>query len=183
MREQKDIITNRLILRPSDDERDLENYISHLKSADEFYIQYGQPYSDDELIGMIDFHSSGVIYYSVFLKETGAMVGYVGILPYGGESKSGNLEFYIFKEYRRKHYCQEALNALIECFFNGELTGAYGGMIDAETMSDNEPSCKLLESLGFQKTKVGIRFYLDHNKKSGKLCGMQLCRYELNKGK
>lgn len=181
MREQKDIITNRLILRPSDDERDLENYISHLKSADEFYIQYGQPCSDDELIEMIDFHSSGVIYYSVFLKETGAMVGYVGILPYEREPKSGNLEFHIFKEYRRKHYCQEALNALIECFFKGELTGVYGEMIDAETMSDNEPSCKLLESLGFQKKGVGIHGCFNNDGTLDITYGF--CRYELNKEK
>lgn len=38
------LIAERLILRPSDNARDLEYYISHLKPADEFYIQYGLPY-------------------------------------------------------------------------------------------------------------------------------------------
>lgn len=150
-----DIVTDRLILRQSRDDRDLENYLSHLKEADEFYFQYGEEYSD-ELYKMIDFHSSGVIYYSVFLKEQDTMVGYVGVLPYR-DSNSGEIEFYIFKEHRRNHYASEALTALVEWYMSAELNQQSTRKVIAETMSKNEISCKLLESIGFAKEAMGIR--------------------------
>ena len=152
---QDDIITERLILRQSDDERDLENYLSHLMSAYEFYFQYGDEYSD-ELYNMIDFHSSNVIYYSVFLKEQDIMVGYVGVLPYR-HSNSGEIEFYIFKEHRRNHYASEALAALVEWFMSDRLNNKSEKKITAITLSENEVSCKLLEYIGFDNVASGIR--------------------------
>ena len=100
-----EIITDNLILRSSDDDRDLSNYLSHLKSADEFYIQYGYDYSP-ELEAIIDFHTAPVYYYTLFLKDNGKMVGYVGLTNNAyGEIDTGEIEFYIFKEHRRNHYC------------------------------------------------------------------------------
>ena len=58
---KKEIITRRLKLLPSVDERDRDNYIMHLKDEDIFFYQYGQNYLP-ELEEAIDFHSSGVIY-------------------------------------------------------------------------------------------------------------------------
>lgn len=177
-----DIVTERLILRQSSDDRDLENYLSHIKSADEFFIQYGQEYSD-ELCGMIDFHSSGVIYYSVFLKETETMVGYVGVLPYR-DSNSGEIEFYIFKEYRQNHYASEALSALIEWYLSHELNNKSPKKIIAETLSENEPSCKLLERIGFDKKALGIRFTINPNDidDSTTPSGIGMTAYELTRG-
>ena len=156
MKKYDDIITDRLILRQSNDDRDLENYLSHLKTANEFYFQYGKEYSD-ELYNMIDFHSSGVIYYSVYLKEQDIMVGYVGVLPYRGDN-AGEIEFHIFKEHRRNHYASEALTALIKWYMSAELNNKSEKKIIAETLSDNEISCKLLEHIGFEREAMGIRF-------------------------
>ncbi len=61
------ISTERLYILPSVDSRDLDSYISDLLLTNDFYFQYGQPYSD-ELLESIDFHSTGVVYYSIFLK-------------------------------------------------------------------------------------------------------------------
>ena len=84
---------NNIILRLAD-EADWENYVRHLLEADEFYVQYGmEPTS--ELIEMIQNMNPDVIYYSIILKDTGDMAGYVGITP-----DNNNLEFYVFKEYR-----------------------------------------------------------------------------------
>lgn len=155
MKRYDDIITDRLVLRQSSDDRDLENYLSHLKSANEFYFQYGKEYSD-ELCQMIDFHSSGVIYYSVFLKEQNIMVGYVGIMPYR-DNNAGEIEFHIFKEYRRNHYASEALTALMEWYMSAELNNKSEKKITAETLIENEISCKLLEHIGFEREAVGLR--------------------------
>ena len=156
MKKYDDIITDRLILRQSNDDRDLENYLSHLKTANEFYFQYGKEYSD-ELYNMIDFHSSGVIYYSVYFKEQDIMVGYVGVLPYRVDN-AGEIEFYIFKEYRRNHYASEALTALMEWYLSAELNNKSAKKIVAETLTENEVSCKLLEQIGFEREAAKIQF-------------------------
>lgn len=145
---RKDIITERLILCPSDDERDLENYINHLKNEDGFYFQYGEQYSL-ELEERIDFHSSGVIYYTVFLRDSDTMIGYVGILPYLDKEHPGELEFYFFSEYRRKGYAKDAVNAFIQAYISDESTGKKRKHIIAEVIGENESAVEFLISLGF----------------------------------
>lgn len=153
--------TDRLVLRPSEDERDLENYLAHIEAENEFLFQYGQEKSD-ELLGMIDFHTAPVAYFTVFLKGTRTMVGYVGVTTAnGGSLDEGNLEFHIFKEYRRNGFCKEAAQALIQSYFSGTLTGRPEESVFAETLSENEASIRSLESLGFEKEAAGIRACFD----------------------
>ena len=152
---RKDIITERLVLRPSDDKRDLGNYINHLKDEDIFFFQYGEQYSP-ELEELIDFHSSGVIYYSVFLRNSDTMIGYVGILPYQDEEHTGELEFYFFSEYRKKGYAMEAVKAYIQAYINGEFTGKKRNHIIAEVIAENEPAKAFLGELGFIKSAIGF---------------------------
>lgn len=154
------MFTERLDLIPSVDERDLNNYISDLMLTNDFYFQYGQPYSA-ELLEAIDFHSSGVIYYSLFLKDTETMVGYVGILPYEDDPTCGELEFYIFRNYRKQGFSKEALTAFINAFFVGSLTGVRGESVEAETLSENEVVIKLLEEMGFERQAWGMRLTLN----------------------
>lgn len=115
-RQPDEIVSEHLVLRKSVDERDLENYLMHIRQADEFYFQYGQPYSD-ELYSAINFHYSEVIYFTVFLKDTDIMVGYVGIMP-ECEFAQGEIEGYIFKEHRRKYNGTKAFMALIDWYLN-----------------------------------------------------------------
>lgn len=157
------ISTERLYMLPSVDSRDLGSYISDLLLTNDFYFQYGQPYSD-ELLESIDFHSTGVVYYSIFLQDTGTMIGYMGILPHEDNPACGELEFYIFKKFRRYNFCKEALTAFIDNFFIGSLTGIKGMQVEAETLADNEISCRLLESMGFSKKSWGIRAFFDDGK-------------------
>jgi len=152
---RKDIFTERLVLCPSDDKRDLENYINHLKDEDSFFFQYGEQYSP-ELEELIDFHSSGVIYYSVFLRNSDTMIGYVGILPYQAEEYTGELEFYFFSEYRKKGYAMEAVKAYIQAYINGEFTGEKRNHIIAEVIAENEPAKAFLGELGFIKSAIGF---------------------------
>jgi RimJ/RimL family protein N-acetyltransferase len=159
---KKEIITRRLKLLPSVDERDRDNYIMHLKDEDIFFYQYGQVYSP-ELEEAIDFHSSGVIYYTVFLKDTDTMIGYVGIFPetdFNGDSY-GDLEFYFFPEYRRRGYAVEAVTAYMDCFCAGDLTGKRETQIYAETIYENTASRNLLVKMGFQKEAVGLKGLVD----------------------
>ena len=157
---EKLICTERLDLRPSKSERDLLNYISHLKEEDGFYLQYGYSYSEDLEAG-ISFDPGSVIYYSMFLRDTDVMVGYIGILPSGNGDGSGDLEFYTFREYRRNHYGYEAATVFMKSFIDGELTGEEMSTITATTLLDNEPCIRFLEKLGFTRAASGCRISLE----------------------
>lgn len=157
-RVKTNISTDRLILTPLDPEKDQENYISHLTSQNEFFVQYGLPYSDDVILEMIEMYSDHeLIYYSLFLKETQEMVGYVGLRLPSSCTPSGNLEYYIFNEFRNSGYGKEAVKVFCNSFFQGLFTGKPEHEIVAETMTDNTASCKLLESVGFQLEDQGVR--------------------------
>lgn len=151
----KRIETERLYLRPADNGTDLEDYLHHLSDADEWLFQYAEEYSED-LYGMIDFTSHHVLCCAVCNKETGQMIGYVGLMPETTDA-SANLEFYIFKEHRRQGYAAEAIRAFIAQFRSGALFGFNSKTVIAEVVCENDPSKKLIEKLGFTKTAVGCR--------------------------
>ena len=130
---------------------DWKNYVAHVTGADEIYFQYGEEASD-ELIGCIREPTEGVLYYSIISKDTNAMTGYVGITL-----ENSNVEFYIFKEYRRRGYASEALAGFINAYMDGEITGKAEESVIAETLSVNAASIGLLEKLGFQKQAIGFR--------------------------
>ena len=175
---KKEITTRRLTLLPSVDERDRDNYIRHLKDEDIFFYQFGVKYSL-ELEEAIDFSSSGVIYYTVFLKGTDCMIGYVGVFPQTDQNETfcGDLEFYFFPEYRRKRYGMEAVTAFIDSFCSGYLTGRRGEKLFAETIHENEPARAFLVKLGFRKEAVGLRLCTegDENKFYGTACYYMDC--------
>lgn len=149
------IETERLYLRPADNGTDLEDYLHHLSDADEWLFQYAEEYSED-LYGMIDFTSHLVFCYAVCLRQTGQMIGYVGLMPEIMDA-SANLEFYIFKEHRRQGFATEAIRAFIAQFRSGALFGFNGKTVIAEVVCENDPSKKLIEKLGFTKIAVGCR--------------------------
>ncbi len=106
--------------------------------------------------GMIDFTSHLVFCYAVCLRQTGQMIGYVGLMPELMDA-SANLEFYFFKEHRRQGFATEAIRAFIAQFRSGALFGFNGKTVIAEVVCENDPSKKLIEKLGFTKTAVGCR--------------------------
>ena len=163
------IETERLYLRPANNGTDLEDYLHHLTDADEWLFQYAEEYSE-ELYNMIDFTSHRVLCYAVCGKDTGQMLGYVGLMPEIMDASS-NLEFYIFKEHRRQGVATEAIQAFLSQFHSGALFGFSGKTVIAEAVYENDPSKMLIEKLGFTKTAVGMRMT------AGGVVG--LVRYEL----
>ncbi len=161
-----ELTQNNFILRPADD-ADWENYVRHLSETDEFYVQYGME-PTPELIEMIRNMNPDVIYYSIILKDTGDMAGYVGITP-----DNNNLEFYLFKEHRKKSYGSSAVKAFCEMYLSGEITGKPEKEIIAETLFDNEPSSRFVEKIGFEREAMGFR--VDFNKED--IPSTLLCMY------
>lgn len=44
---------------------------------------------------------------------------------------------------------------------DGEMTGEKHESVFAETLSENKPSCRVLENVGFKKEGVGFGFIID----------------------
>lgn len=130
---------------------DWNNYVTQVVKTGEFYIQYGQE-PTEELMDCISMMTPNVIYCSVYIKQNNTMVGYVGITP-----KTGNLEFYVFQEFRKRGIGTTAVDLLIRLWFSGRITGVREQEVKAETLSENLASIRLLEKLGFQKEAVGFR--------------------------
>ena len=84
------------------------------------------------------------------------MLGYVGLLP-DASSSTAELEFYLFREHRRKGFAAEAIKEFIAQFRSGALFGFNGKTVIAKVVYENDPSNKLIEKLGFTKTAVGCR--------------------------
>lgn len=154
--ELKEMSTERLILRPISGV-DWKNYISHIINDNEIYVQYGYE-PEPSLIEYIQNPTPEVIYYSIFLKDTNEMVGYIGITE-----MNDNLEFYTFKEHRNNHYCSEALAVFMEMYLSGEMTGSTHENIIGETIHENEASVHVLEKAGFVREAWGMRVNLSAN--------------------
>ena len=146
--------------------KDWSNYVSHVVDANELYYQYGYE-PTEELIECISTMTPNVVYYSVYLKDENMMVGYVGITP-----GIGYLEFYIFKEFRKKGLGAAAVDLLIQFWFSGQINGRKETEIKAETLSENLASIRLLEKLGFKKDAAGFRMALFDEDANGHVIGL-----------
>ncbi|MCM1223195.1 MAG: GNAT family N-acetyltransferase [Lachnospiraceae bacterium] len=171
--------TERLDLIPAVNERDSEQYRQDILRTNDFYFQYGYPYSD-ELFAVVDFLNTDVLYYSVFLKNSPMMVGYVGLTLDEDNPTFGELEFYIFGDYRRQGICKEALTAFIAAFFDGSLTGSKGEQVEAETLSENEATLQLFKTMGFQREAIGMRFSLTEDNEVNTQRTIMVSRYSLS---
>lgn len=168
------IKTKRLELRPADNGKDLNRYLADL-TPDEYLYQFGCEF-DERLLEDYDFTINGVICYSIFMRDTDTMIGYAGIKPCEDNPSVGDLEYYIFKEYREQGYCQEAVRAMIESFHHGELDGTKGMSVVAEIVQGNDASAHILEKLGFVKTSVGLHVYANEEEE---LRSVGVVSYEL----
>ena len=159
-----EIVSNKLNLIPMN-LTDWGTYVTHVVEAEELFIQYGIEPSD-YLIECIQEPTENVLYYSIVSKDTGKMVGYIGITP-----ENNNIEFYIFKEYRKQGYGAEAISAFTKAYLDGTISGKTEENVVAETLSDNSASIALLEKLGYQRQAVGIRMdFSDLDKAAIGLC-------------
>ena len=156
----KSIATERLILRPVES-GDKKLFTYHFKKDGDFFT-----YSGYEPTGtwIKEFSNRrGQVYFTIEEKKTKEVIGFIGIDP-NEQPATGWMEYYIFKGYRNKGYCKEAVTALVKKALNGklfvpsiesELIGVYKrkalklNAIRAWVSELNIPSIKTLESCGF----------------------------------
>ena len=101
-----------------------------------------------------------MLYRSIALRDTGETVGYIGVYE-----EEDNLEFYVFREYRHRHYCAEEVGAFVEgvslrCADRNAARPRYSGNAFGRT----GPAAEMLKKAGFMSDAVGFKLSEEQGK-------------------
>lgn len=159
------IETERLILKAMK-ENDASALLSTVGDSETAWWSNDYIYDLDETIEFIEFNNQGIdtLLYGVFRKESDDVIGYVQIKlsPITGKIDVLELGYAMSKEYRRRGYMSEAVNAVCNHLFpNG-----YIKRITLEILPDNLPSLGVARKCGFSfeeepEEKKHLRFLDD----------------------
>ncbi|MBD5452333.1 MAG: GNAT family N-acetyltransferase [Lachnospiraceae bacterium] len=161
-RDREMLITEHLMLCPSDNARDNVPFLKMLRGDGDFRIFSGvEPTENNVLEFQNYFEREKCCFYAIFLIDCQEeMIGYVGI-SYRGEERT-EAEFYVSKAHRGQGYCTEALHKICEEVSQGNLKwrDETGEQIPIEidklyatTISDNLAAVKVLEKCGFVENR------------------------------
>ena len=159
------IETERLILKTLR-EKDARALLSTVGDSETAWWSDDYIYDLDETIEFIEFNSQGIdtLLYGVFRKESDDVIGYVQIklAPITGKIDVRELGYAMSKEYRRRGYMSEAVNAVCNHLFQNE----HIKRIKLEILPDNLPSLGVARKCGFSfveepEEKKHLRFLDD----------------------
>ena len=159
------IETERLILKTLR-EKDARALLSTVGDSETAWWSDDYIYDLDETIEFIEFNNLGIdtLLYGVFRKESDDVIGYVQIklAPITGKIDVRELGYAMSKEYRRRGYMSEAVNAVCNHLFQNE----YIKRITLEILPDNLPSLGVARKCGFSfveepEEKKHLRFLDD----------------------
>ena len=153
------IKTARLILRAVE-RKDFKTFTSHFQNDGDFVL-YTAGYKPTKFMIKLFAEKQAPFYFVIEEKTENQIIGCIGLNP--KDSAMGALEYYIFKDERKKGFCKEALGALVEKALSGKLycpietirCGVYRRRsapfttIEAKIISENTGSIKVIESCGF----------------------------------
>ena len=159
------IETERLILKAMT-EKDARALLSTVGDSETAWWSDDYIYDLDETIEFIEFNNLGIdtLLYGVFRKESDDVIGYVQIKlsQITGKIDVRELGYAMSKEYRRRGYMSEAVNAVCSHLFQNE----YIKRITLEILPDNLPSLGVARKCGFSfveepEEKKHLRFLDD----------------------
>jgi len=155
--------TERLVLRELVEED--AQYILNCFSNDEVLRFYGQkPLTSIEQVKQIignfsrSFKEKSGVKWGIELKETGTIIGTIGIQEWSIEHKRANISYALFPENWGKGYASEAIDKVISYGFQELGLERIGAVVFIE----NEASNNLLTKIGFQKEGV-LKNYMYQN--------------------
>ena len=159
------IETERLILKTLR-EKDARALLSTVGDSETAWWSDDYIYDLDKTIEFIEFNNQGIdtLLYGVFRKESDDVIGYVQIklAPITGKIDVRELGYAMSKEYRRRGYMSEAVNAVCNHLFQNE----HIKRITLEILPDNLPSLGVARKCGFSfveepEEKKHLRFLDD----------------------
>ena len=141
--------TDRLYIRNLDetDWQEMKKIFIDFNSSKYSVYDMPLPIKDEEIKALTKRFAESDLFFAVFFKELGDMLGYVCFHRNGDKYDLG---YCFHSAYHSNGYAYESTKALIEYFISER--GAIG--FTAGTAIANIPSCKLLEKLGFVCTST-----------------------------
>ena len=153
--------------------------------AGEFELYFGVPETPERLM---QFTTNQEQFFSIYERETGAYIGYLGLFEHG---EQWELEIYIFQQYRNQGYGTEALYGILFSFFAGLLSIDKSDRIEriqpeeieATVRKENMASCRMLEKIGFRKDEslVGWLVIYPDEEDDDNYSKISIARYTLTK--
>ena len=159
-------IETELLILKAMTEKDARALLSTVGDSETAWWSDDYIYDLDETIEFIEFNDQGIdtLLYGVFREEFDNVIGYVQIKlsPITGKIDVRELGYAMSKEYRRRGYMSEAVNAVCNHLFQNE----YIKHITLEILPDNLPSLGVARKCGFSfveepEEKKHLRFLDD----------------------
>lgn len=150
--------TERLVIRNivEGDLHNLKELVIDFNESEYWAFDGHFPTEDDKLLKVIQYFNQDKLFYSIYQKDSDAMLGYV---CFHNNNGSYDLGYCFHSKYKRKGYGKESCIALIQHHKNEGIKEFTSG-----TAIDNLPSVKLLESLGFECiSREEVSFHKDEN--------------------
>ena len=156
----KTIETERLILKSSSMEEQKRLWeILMIPEVNKWYLTSGKKHANDSEYWtwenqekfykskVLKAHNPDIFCWSIFLKETGEVIGQVSAQEKGEDISVRDVGWYIDPKYQRKGIATEAAFAMLDYMFNKvEINEIYSGAV-----KENKGSCRIFEKLGFIK--------------------------------
>lgn len=145
------IETDRLILRKIDNQKDVTNFfVIRSNSNTMFHIPRQPAQTEQDVIDLInsgnDLYEKGeMMSLAICLKENDVFIGAIGLYRINWDAHRSEIGYVINPAYSGKGYIHEACKALVKFAF--EEIGFHS--LEAVINSDNTPSIKVVEKLGF----------------------------------
>ena len=176
---ENSLFTDRLLLRPWD-EMDADELFELAKEPEVGFWCGWEPHKDirDSLFALHNFLEAKET-YAICLKETGRVVGSIGLLFDSDLIKNPNeceLGFWIGKPYQRKGYAFEAAEEIIRHAFDDMNIG----LIWCSHYEDNIKSKGLQEKLGFSFCYIDEKENLSKTESKHKRCVNSLSKEKWN---
>jgi len=143
--------TDRLIIgnfEPKDWEA-LREMILQYQASEYSAYDHQWPTLAEDIQGIAKWFASGDSYLAVWLKETPVLIGFVSLTTADDDDAAAFDLGYVFNfDHHGRGYATEACRALLDHAFHS--LGAE--RVTSGTATANQPSCRLLETLGMTKT-------------------------------
>ena len=126
--------SDRLVIRPNnkEDGRSMFEYVNQFDPDEYAFARMARNNSADDYF-----------IFSIFLKETGEIVGDIGLIFDMNQEGTFNLSYYIKKEHRRKGYTKEAFEVLHDAIQKNEII-LYGQWKREYVLEETKPVIKLM---------------------------------------
>ena len=136
--------TKRVYIRPlyETDWQEMKEIFADFNNSRYAVYDMPLPIEDEEVKSLTRRFAESNLFFTVFLKESSDMIGYVCFHKNGDKYDLG---YCFHSAYHSKGYAYESTRLLVEYFI--DQCGVT--LFTAGTAIDNIPSCRLLEKLGF----------------------------------